>query len=59
MCEFMVVVFCSVCIYVHHRVRAVKEYPGIHQWHGSDLGVDRTGDRTCSGDLGVCVLEGE
>lgn len=49
--------FCSVCVHVHHRLRAVKEYARVHQWHRSDLGVDRTGNRTCDGDLHVCVLE--
>lgn len=49
--------FYSVRVHVHHRVRTVKERPGVHQWHGSDLGVDRAGDRTCDGDLYVCVLE--
>ena len=49
--------FSSVRVHVHHRVRAVKEHVGIHQWDGSDVGGDREGHWTCDGDLDVCVLE--
>lgn len=47
----------SMRVYIHHCVRAVKEYLGDDQWDGSDLGGDRKGCRTCDGDFHVRILK--